>query len=350
MLVLALLLIPGFFVVLGIASWWRRRAMKPPRSGRRTSAAGAWRGPRRLHLLRRAQAAEPTDEKPKEKVFTLDRAKVKALTLAPQGGEAIRLVKEKDGWRMTAPSRRGRRQRAGGRPALQPRACEVDEVVTETPARPRRIRPRQAEEHGRASPSRAPRSRWCSLLGDKTPDGGGLYAKRPRRPASSPSPSYVEGRFDKKPFDLRDRDLLHVKRDAVQTSRSAGPRAPTRSPARQGRRWAFTQPLPPGRPLVGGRPAGQPRDPAHGLGGRRGCQGPEALRPRQAARTVTLGPRRRHAQDAARSARPRRTRSTTSACRDRPLVAVIPGALVDDWPRAWPSCGPSACSRSRPTR
>src|SRR5207249_3259883 len=41
--------------------------------------------------------------KPKEKVFTLDRAKVKSLTLVPAGADQVRLVKEKDGWRMTAP-------------------------------------------------------------------------------------------------------------------------------------------------------------------------------------------------------------------------------------------------------
>jgi len=47
---------------------------------------------------------EPSTEKPKEKVFTLDRSKVKAITLSPQGGDEVRLVKEKDGWRMTAPT------------------------------------------------------------------------------------------------------------------------------------------------------------------------------------------------------------------------------------------------------
>src|SRR5215470_17173534 len=47
---------------------------------------------------------EPTTEKPKEKVFTFDRSKVNAVTLAPQGSDEIRLVKEKDAWRMTAPT------------------------------------------------------------------------------------------------------------------------------------------------------------------------------------------------------------------------------------------------------
>ena len=50
-----------------------------------------------------AKRPEPTEEKPKEKVFTLDRAKVKAVTLDAAEGDDIRLVKEKDQWRMTAP-------------------------------------------------------------------------------------------------------------------------------------------------------------------------------------------------------------------------------------------------------
>ena len=48
-----------------------------------------------------AKRPEPTEEKPKEKVFTFDRAKVQSITLTPAGGEEIRLVKEKDGWRIS---------------------------------------------------------------------------------------------------------------------------------------------------------------------------------------------------------------------------------------------------------
>ena len=43
------------------------------------------------------------DTKPKEKVLSLDKTKVKELTLAGAGKEEVKLVKDGTAWRMTAP-------------------------------------------------------------------------------------------------------------------------------------------------------------------------------------------------------------------------------------------------------
>ena len=86
----------------------------------------------------------------------------------------------------------------------------------------------------------------CKLLGSggKLPDGSGVYAKLPgrgarlhdRRPTS-------ESSLDKKPFDLRDRDLLHVKRDDVKTLEVAGPEGAYALARDEKGEWAFTKPL-----------------------------------------------------------------------------------------------------------
>ena len=55
--------------------------------------------------------------------------------------------------------------------------------------------------------------------------------------------SWIEGSFDKKPFDLRDRDLLHVKRDDVRSLEVAGPEGGFALARTEAGDWAFTKPL-----------------------------------------------------------------------------------------------------------
>jgi hypothetical protein len=53
----------------------------------------------------------------------------------------------------------------------------------------------------------------------------------------------VEGTFDKKPFDLRDRDLLHVKRDDVRSLEISGPEGSYALARTDAGEWAFTKPV-----------------------------------------------------------------------------------------------------------
>jgi hypothetical protein len=81
------------------------------------------------------------------------------------------------------------------------------------------------------------------LVGEKTPDGGALYAKRATQARVFTIPSYLETTFAKKPSDLRDRDLLHVKRDAVQTVAVTGPQGSYALARDERGEWAFTAPM-----------------------------------------------------------------------------------------------------------
>ena len=114
-------------------------------------------------------------------------------------------------------------------------------MVARDARRPRAVRP------GR-SPARRSRSRRDGaaeplrlLLGDKTPDGSGVYAKLPSAPRVFTVASYAAAAFEKKPFDLRDRDLLHVKRDEVKTLEVTTPDGELRA---RPRRRAATGPSP----------------------------------------------------------------------------------------------------------
>ena len=55
--------------------------------------------------------------------------------------------------------------------------------------------------------------------------------------------SFVESSFDKKPFDLRDRDLLHAPRGDVRTIEVRGPEGAYSLARTDAGEWAFTKPL-----------------------------------------------------------------------------------------------------------
>lgn len=186
---------------------------------------------------------EDKPEKPKEKVFALDKSKVKQLDLAPSGAPAIQLTREGGSWRLTAPPPAVAADGGEAESLVTTlETLEVQEVVTESPGALAEYGldpPRTAVSvllQGAAEPLRL-------LLGDKTPDGGALYAKVPTRARVFTVPAYLESSFTKKPFDLRDRDVLHVKRDAVKTLDVQGPEGAYALAKDDKGDWSITRPL-----------------------------------------------------------------------------------------------------------
>jgi hypothetical protein len=267
------------------------------------------------------------DAKPKEKVFRFDKAKVKEVALSA-GGETIKLVKEGESWKMQAPMAVGADGSAVESIVGSLSGLEMDEEVA--PAA------ESLKDFGLETPEKTVTvtaegsSPEILLVGSKLADGSGVYAKTPDKTRVFTVATYALSSLDKKPFDLRDRDLLHVKRDAVKTLEVAGPEGSYGLAKDDKNEWAFTRPL---KTLAG-------RWSVDGLLGTL-----EGLRMESVAaetakdlkkfgldkptRTVTLsladggaktleigssaGEKKWHAREKASS-----------------LVAVIPGALVDD--------------------
>ncbi|HET7747512.1 MAG TPA: DUF4340 domain-containing protein [Vicinamibacteria bacterium] len=181
------------------------------------------------------------DEKPKEKLFSFEKAKAKALTVNSAGQPEIRLVKAGQGWRMEAPL-------ASPADASEVDAIvsgldglELSEVVAETPAALKDYGldpPKgtvQVAVEGQAEPV-------TLQVGEKTPDGGSLYAKVPARARVFTIPAYLEGALLKKPIELRDREVLHVKRDKIRSLEVKGPEG-SYALARAGEEWGITAPV-----------------------------------------------------------------------------------------------------------
>jgi hypothetical protein len=189
------------------------------------------------------QKREPgTGEKPKEKPFSLDKTKVKEVTISRNAGETIRLVKSGAEWRMAEPM-----AVAADGPAVESLLSSLEglEVQDEAAQSAERL-----ADYGLDTPrlqltvvadgAKAP---LRLLLGAKLVDGSGVYAKLPDKPRVFTIASFVESSLDKKPFDLRDRDFLKIKRDAVKTLAVVGPEGSYTLARDDKGEWAFKAPL-----------------------------------------------------------------------------------------------------------
>ena len=185
---------------------------------------------------------EGGDAKPKEKVFTLDKAKVGELTIASTAGETIKLVREGTGWKMTAPAAVPADTAAVDSMISSLETLEIDEVVADNATSLGDFgldKPKlqvEAQAQGSPQPSKL-------LLGAKLADGSGVYAKLPASNRVFTVASWTTSSFEKKPFDLRDRDLLHVKRENVKTLEISGPDGAYAVARADKDEWAFTKPL-----------------------------------------------------------------------------------------------------------
>jgi uncharacterized protein DUF4340 len=186
-----------------------------------------------------------SQEKAKEKVFAAlkdGKEKVKEVTLV-RPAETVQLVKGSEGWRMVAPQsvKADAAEVDGLLSSLE--SLEMDEVVSETPG--------DLAQYGLAQPKttvtvvREGSTEALRLqLGEKTPDGSGVYAKLPTAARVFTIPSWNATSLEKKPFDLRDRNLLHVKRDEVKTVEVTSATESYALARDERGEWSFTRPLP----------------------------------------------------------------------------------------------------------
>ena len=182
------------------------------------------------------------EDEPRESILVVDEEKVTGISIETQEGEAIRLAREGEEWRMSAPFEAPADGSAVDSLLTRVGELEAEEVVVEATD--------DLAQFGLAPPSRTvtvtvegetePR---VVEFGRKAPTGSAVYARTPSSPRVYTVASWVESSFDKKPFDLRDRDVLHVKRDDVRILEVAGPEGDYALARTDAGEWAFTEPL-----------------------------------------------------------------------------------------------------------
>jgi hypothetical protein len=195
-----------------------------------------------IWFVERKREPKPEGEREKVTVLAVDKAKAKEISLATAGGETIRVAKEGTAWKVTSPFAAPADTSAVESMLTSLEKLEADEVVVERAANP--------AEFGLDKPSRTvtavvegAKAPLSVEFGAKSPDGSSVYARAAGSPKVYLVPSWVEGSFDKKPFDLRDRDLLHVKRDDVRSMEVTGPEGSYALARTDAGEWAFTKPV-----------------------------------------------------------------------------------------------------------
>ena len=183
-----------------------------------------------------------TAESAKEKVFTVEKDKVKELGVAKPDGDPLRIVKHGDDWKLAAPSDAPADSTQIDSILSTISTAEINRVVTETPEslatfgldKPRLTVSVLAD--GEKEPQKLE-------LGNKTPDENSLYAKSSAKARVFTVPYYLETTFDKKPFELRDRSVLHVKREAIKSIDITGPEGSLALSRKDKDNWVFTSPV-----------------------------------------------------------------------------------------------------------
>ena len=309
-----------------------------------------------LWFVERKKEIKPEGEREKVNVLAVDKAKAKEVEIV-SGGETLKVAKDASGWKVVKPFTAPADASAVDSILASLEKVEADEVVTEKAASLADYGLDKPSRHGvgvgrgRGDADRDPVRR--QVAGRQS-----LYASRPGTSKVFLLPSWVEGSFDKKPFDLRDRDLLHVKRDDVRQARGHGARGRLRARPRRLRRVGVHEAARDARRPVGGRrPARDAREPAHGVRRLRDADAKEIERfgldkpSRQVtlvtkdgqARTLEIGagvpepaaspsPSPSPAAKGAKAPKPEPPKPTKYYAREKTsgLVAVVPAALADD--------------------
>jgi hypothetical protein len=157
-----------------------------------------------------------TDASKREKVFTgFDKLKVRSLTLKKRSGELVHAEKNGENWSLVSPQEvpADAGEISTVLDALQ--NLQSEEVVNEnaTDLAPFGLaEPKvsvQVVAEGAAKP-------FEFDLGDTVPAGSSIFARVPGKPRLFTVSSTLENTLSKSAFDLRDRAVLKVKKDAIR--------------------------------------------------------------------------------------------------------------------------------------
>jgi hypothetical protein len=153
-----------------------------------------------------------SDGPKKEKVFNVEADKIEEITIKAESGEQTTLRKTGADWQIVSPTtaRPDNSEVSGLTTNLS--TLEMQSVVDEKAA--------DLKEYGLAEPRvlvtfKAGGESQTLQIGQKTPPGSDLYAKRANDSKVFLIASYLDSTFNRKTFDLRDKTAIRVDRDKL---------------------------------------------------------------------------------------------------------------------------------------
>ena len=189
----------------------------------------------------------PIDDSPKrDKVFAVEADKIDELEIKSESGDRTTLRRKGSDWEIVQPITASADQAAVSGITSNLSSVEIQRVIEENPA--------DLKEFGLAAPRvevafKANGQQRRLQLGQKTPSGTDVYAKLADAKKVFLVPSFLDSTFNRSSFDLRDKSVLKLDREKIDTvDVTAGGRT-TRFEKKSGE-WQIVEP-PSGRAEFG---------------------------------------------------------------------------------------------------
>ena len=150
----------------------------------------------------------------KAKAFTVEADQIEEIQIKPAAAESSRAEKTNGTWQLVEPEKTDADQGQLTNTATSIASLEVNGIVDDNPTDLAQygLNPAKLDVAFRVKGEKDLRH---LLVGEKTAAGGDLYAKRADEKRVILISSYLEGTFNRTPFDLRDKTLLKFDHDKV---------------------------------------------------------------------------------------------------------------------------------------
>ena len=177
----------------------------------------------------------------KDKVFTIDTAKLEQIDIKAVSGETTTLTKKDNAWQITAPEAMPTDTTEVGNLVSTIESLQIENVVDENPKTPAEfgLQPARFTVSFKTAGAAAPTT---LELGRKTPTGGDLYARVAGQPKVFLISGFQEDALNKTSFKLRDKTILKFDRDGADSLTIEKADSPAMALAKKGSDWRFTKP------------------------------------------------------------------------------------------------------------
>jgi hypothetical protein len=181
----------------------------------------------------------PVDDSPKrDKVFTVEAEKIEELEIKSESGDRTTLRRKGTDWEIVQPVTSPSDQAAVSGITSNLTSVEIQRVIDEKPA--------DLKEYGLADPRvevafKANGQQRRLQLGQKTPSGSDVYAKVNDDPKVFLVSSYLDSTFNRGTFDLRDKSVLKLDREQIDTMEVTATGRTARFEKKSGE-WQIAQP------------------------------------------------------------------------------------------------------------
>ena len=150
----------------------------------------------------------------KAKAFTVEADQIEEIQIKPASGASSRAEMAGGAWQLVEPEKTGADQGQLSNAASTLASLDINRVVDDNPS--------DLAQYGLNPPKvdvafrvKGQKDLQHLLIGEKTATGGDLYAKRPDEKRVFLVASYLDGTFNRTPFDLRDKAVLKFDHDKV---------------------------------------------------------------------------------------------------------------------------------------